>query len=419
MPENSLPDTAVPADRNNLWPQVLAIIASKVGVQTFHTWFQPLILSTLDHATCQLTVPTETFRTSFLENCADVLRSALTQVFGTPQRLLISIQPDEPSPFSATLPVVQACKLKAASHDDQWLIENLWMAEAVGIVGGPPRSYKTWLALDIAVSVASGSPCLGAFPVCRPGPVLLYAAEDSDASLRARLESIARSRRIDFNHLDVRVITADLLRLDHADDQHRFETTVALHKPVLVILDPLVRIHAADENASSAVAALLGYFRSLQRKTKTAVLLVHHVRKNLSLRTGYSLRGSSDFYAWTDCLLSLDRRHEQRRLVVEHRSAQGSGPFTLQLVSHSSKDDGLHLAVHQIEEIDVPHDYDSLGNRILNLLAISPEPLSAETIRLSVHVRKQRLLHALRGLLEEGKIIKPSEGCYSLKLAGS
>jgi hypothetical protein len=247
--------------------------------------------------------------------------------------------------------------------------------------------------------------------------VLLYAAEDSDSSLRARLESIALSRQIDFNNLDVRVVTVGMLRLDHADDQDRFEATVALHKPVLVILDPLVRIHGADENASGAVAALLGYFRALQRKTRAAILLVHHARKNLSTRAGYSLRGSSDFYAWTDCLLYLERRHEQRRLVVEHRSAPGSGPFTIELVS--SNDEGPHLTVHQIHETDAPPDHDSLNNRILHLLAKSPEPLPAETIRRSFRVRKQRLLEALRGLSETGKIVKLTQGGYTLKPADS
>lgn len=404
--------------RNDLWARILATVADRVGLGKFDTWFRPLVLAGWDEATCDLMVPNETFRASLLENYSDVLHSAIAEVLGAPRQLRVSTQAGEPSCSNGLLPVVQACNLKAATREDQWLIENLWMAEAVGIVGGPPRAYKTWVALDMAVSVASGSPCLGVFPVCRCGPVLLYAAEDSDSSLRARLESIARSRQIDFNHLDVRVVAADLLRLDHAGDQERFEATVALHRPALVILDPLVRIHGADENASSAVAALLGYFRALQRKTRAAILLVHHARKNLSVRTGYSLRGSSDFYAWTDCLLYLERRNEQRRLVVEHRSAPGAGPFTIELVIPSSPQEGPHLILHQADETVAPQDHDSLNERILHLLSKSPEPLPAETIRMSFRVRKQRLLETLRGLSKNGKIVRLPQG-YTLKPADS
>jgi hypothetical protein len=285
----------------------------------------------------------------------------------------------------------------------------------VGIIGGPPRAYKSWLALDMAVSVASGSPCLGVFPVRCSGPVLIYVAEDSESSLRSRLESLARNHQIDFSHLDVRVITADLLRLDLPDDQRRLEATIALHQPKLLIIDPLIRIHGADENASGPMAALLGYFRALQRKNAVAIILIHHSGKRISTRAGYSLRGSSDFYAWTDCLLSLERRHEQRRLSVEHRSAPGAGPFTLELVTSSSADLTPHLILRRDDTTDAPQTHDSISERILQLLSKSPEPLMAETIRMSFHIRKQRLLEILRDLLGNGKIVKRSSGGYALK----
>src|SRR5207302_6179449 len=41
------------------------------------------------------------------------------------------------------------------------------------------------------------------------------------------------------------------------------EATPLLHRPVLLILDPLVRLHAIDENAAGEIAALLGYLRLL------------------------------------------------------------------------------------------------------------------------------------------------------------
>ena len=60
----------------------------------------------------------------------------------------------------------------------------------MGILGGEPKCCKTFLALDLAVSVASGTPCLRRFAVRRTGPVLLFPAEDSLAEVRRRLEGI-------------------------------------------------------------------------------------------------------------------------------------------------------------------------------------------------------------------------------------
>ena len=111
----------------------------------------------------------------------------------------------------------------------------------------------------MAVAVASGSACLSTFGVPSPGPVLLYAAEDSQSTLRLRLESLTHHHALQLRHLDIRVITADSLRLDRIPDQERLEATLLLHRLALLILDPLVRLHAIDENAAGEVAALLGY----------------------------------------------------------------------------------------------------------------------------------------------------------------
>lgn len=149
----------------------------------------------------------------------------------------------------APFPVVRPCDLRASEvSTTPWLIDQLWTAQAVGIIGGTPKSYKTWMALEMAVAVASGSACLTRFPVPSPGPVLLYAAEDSESALRSRLESLAAHHCLHLTSLDIRVITADSLRLDRVGDQERLEATLMLHRPALLILDPLVRLHAIDES---------------------------------------------------------------------------------------------------------------------------------------------------------------------------
>ena len=89
-----------------------------------------------------------------------------------------------------TLPVSRACDLTVEADRTHWLIDQLWAEQAVGILGGEPKCCKSFLALDIAVSVASGVPCLRRFPVRHTGPVLLFPAEDSLSVVRRRLEGI-------------------------------------------------------------------------------------------------------------------------------------------------------------------------------------------------------------------------------------
>ena len=196
------------------------------------------------------------------------------------------------------LPFCRASKLEERPRELLWLVEELWGDGAVGIVGAEPKSYKTFLALAIAVAVASGALCLRRFRVPRPGRVLLFAAEDALHVVRSRLAGIAAASGVAFDDLPIDVITVPVLRLDLPDHQRKLRETVEQVRPRLLVLDPFVRLHKIDENASAEVAPILAFLRELQRRYDTAVLLVHHVRKGAAhARAGQALRGSSKLHA--------------------------------------------------------------------------------------------------------------------------
>jgi len=400
-----------------LWPDVLSKLQSKAGAQVFATWFRPIVFAGWDGTLLRLSVPNDGFRLSLSDNYGELLRQTVAEIIGAETDLLIASPTTEPEQAAArgTLPVVQAAALQQSSPGCRWLIEQLWTAGAVGFLGAPPKHYKTWLAMEMAVSVASGAPCLGSFPVPSPGPVLLYAAEDSASAVRERLEALALHHRVELDRLALWVITADSLRLDRSDDREKLEATVARFQPRLLVLDPLVRLHQLDENASGPMAALLGFFRSLQRKTGAAIALIHHTRKNPAV-AGYSLRGSSDFYAWTDSFLQLQRRRGQLTLTAEHRSAPPFGPVAIELAQQENTHAHLEIitgTTHAAADPDSDPP-DNLNPRILDLLSTGTEPLTAAQLRSRLRVRNQRLVEALRQLSSQAKIVRMENG-YALQ----
>jgi hypothetical protein len=348
----------------------------------------------------------------------DLLRQTVADVFGTNRELVMEAPVPAPPAASPadTLPVVQAAALEKGSPGCNWLIEKLWLAESVGFLGSPPKHFKSWLAMEMAVSVASGAPCLGTFPVPTPGPVLLYAAEDSAPAVRQRLESLALHHRVELERLPLWVITADSLRLDRPDDRERLEATVAQYKPRLIILDPLIRLHQQDENASGPMAALLGFFRALQRKAAVAIALIHHTRKMAAPSgAGYSLRGSSDFYAWTDAFLHLQRRHGRLTLTAEHRAAPPFGPIALDLIHSESGQPHLAIvagdtSISTQDPLGDPPPPDALPTRVLQLLSESSEARSVSDLRAVLRVRNQRLVESLRQLTAQGRIQRVDHG---------
>src|SRR5438552_11125682 len=132
--------------------------------------------------------------------------------------------------------------------------------------------------------------------------------------------------------MDIQVITAPTVRLDLPADCRRLQRTVEQLKPRLLVLDPFVRLHRIDENASGEVAPLLAYLRELQRRHHLAVLVVHHAKKGgARIRAGQALRGSSEFHAWGDSNLYLRRLANELTLTVEHRAAPSPPTVTLEL----------------------------------------------------------------------------------------
>lgn len=308
------------------------------------------------------------------------------------------------------LPVALAAEVSAEAERPRWLVDGLWTAEGVGIVGGAPKCCKTWLALDLAVSVASGTDALGRFPVTMPGPVLLYGAEDAATDLRERLAAIATSRALSLGELDVRLILAPSLRLDSERDRARLRRTLEVHRPRLLLLDPLVRLHRIDENSASEMSALLGELRVLQREHALALVLVHHLRKNGAGQDGQALRGSGDLHAWGDSNLYLRRRDSRLRLSIEHRSAPAPEPCALELATEPAP----HLRLVEAESAADPRGAADLGARIVELLVAGP--LRREQLRTETHCRNATLGEALVRLRTDG-VIERCDAGFRLRTA--
>lgn len=303
------------------------------------------------------------------------------------------------------LPVLPAHLLEATPPERRWLVEGLWGREAVGIIGGEPKCCKSFLALQLATAVASGTPCLGRFAVKQPGRVLLYAAEDALHVVRERLGGLCERQGLSLAELNLWVITAPQLRLDLKDDRQQLAATVDQLKPTLMILDPFVRLHRVDENVSAAVAPLLDFLRRIQRRFGCAIAVVHHSRKGGALRAGQALRGSSEFHAWGDSNLYL-RRHgdEKLTLAVEHRAQPGQQGLPLRLTTDSGHA-ALALADKDAAaEPDAPSPTDR--QRVLSALRDHGRPMSRAEIRKHCRMRTETLGRLLNDLAAAGAILR-------------
>lgn len=309
------------------------------------------------------------------------------------------------SAMEPSLPVVRVGEIPPEHNGPRWLVDQLWGASSVGVIGGAPKCSKTWLGLDLALSVATGTPCLGQYAVPEPGPVLIYLAEDALPVVRDRVAGMARHRGIDLDSVDIHVITAATLRLDQEPHRARLRETARRFQPRLLILDPLVRLHGIDENHAGEVAELLAYIRSLQRQLDLSVVLVHHTRKNAAgMAAGQGLRGSSDIHAFGDSNLYLRRSSQYLVLSSEHRAAPASPSVHVRLVATDGQ--ATHLEV--VAEPDGDRRR-GVEQQVLDLLANGAAQTRAK-LRDTLAINNQRLGQVLECLEQSGRLRRTPTG---------
>lgn len=311
---------------------------------------------------------------------------------------------DKLQPFT----IRRVADVEAQPADATWLIEDLWLAAGVGILGGEPKLGKTYLAVEISVAVATGLDALGCYKTHLPGPVLFYGAEGSISALRSRFDGLALARGFDINSLDVHLLDTPVVQLDSPADLRRLCMAIELCQPRLLVLDPFVRLMGGvDENSSSEVSAVLGSLRTIQRTYNLAVLVVHHARKSPATHPAQAFRGSSDFAAWSDSNLFLARRPKHLLLTLEHRSARSPEPVPLRLEQNPAP----HLVTIQ-QGPAAPEQTESslLEKTIAQELATVARPLSTVDLRNRLRRRKTDVIEALDRLRTAGVVRRTAAG---------
>ena len=222
----------------------------------------------------------------------------------------------------------------------KWLIDDAWVDQSVGFISGRSKSYKTWLALDLALSIVSGQPFLGRYPTNRSGPVLLIQEEDPTAVLQERLRLIGKSKdmlpsgrvRNNILHLEypdypLHVINLQGFTLGSEEKVAQIRRLIAEIDPVMVILDPLiVMLGNVDENRATEVAALLQVVKMWREEFKCSIVIVHHWNKSGmedGERFAQHMYGSFAFHAWLESAMHvlpiIEEEQEQIDTVVVER----------------------------------------------------------------------------------------------------
>ena len=310
------------------------------------------------------------------------------------------------------LPFSPVEEIEPLPEAERWLVEGFLSQGSITVLAAAPKTGKTWVALGLAVGVASGTPALGYFHVPSPGPVLVFPAEDDPRAVRERIDGLCRGAGLELRGLPIDIITADQVLLDDPADRRKLERVLEVRRPRLLVLDPLVRLHSGAESYVGHVAELFGYLRTLQRRFGVAVLVTHHLAKNRgkTSQPGAAMRGSGEIHAAYDHGASLEREKDGRVVLnLEHRVAESPEPVAFRLVSKPGH--GTTFEFSEVEEVDespmrevvlTPSSAPPLRERVLEVISSATAPVSQSSMRKLLRVRNESLTTVLHELQEDG-----------------
>jgi hypothetical protein len=187
-----------------------------------------------------------------------------------------------------------------------WVVPGYALRGSVTLVTGPPSAMKSSVMLAWAVAIALHRE-FGRFQPLAAGKVIIYNVEDDMHEQRRRLSAALRqfgAAPVDIQQKIIRVgpSTIGTLVQREAAGEISFTGTmtaivelIKMHKPSVLIVDPLAELHTAEENDNTALRAVIAEFRKIAVLYNLAVVILHHTRKGSGQAAGdpESARGAS------------------------------------------------------------------------------------------------------------------------------
>ena len=210
-----------------------------------------------------------------------------------------------------------------------YLIEN-----SFAVLYGAPATFKSFLAIDWALSIAHGIDWNG-----RPTAqgAVVYLAMEGQSGIAVRAEAWHRDRQLDDEGVPFYAVTTPIgMAMEDAPDvlqlRHAIEETLGGVSPDLICVDTLARSFAgsgADENSATDMGMFIRSCDLLKEWFDCTVLAVHHSGKD----SDKGLRGSSSLLGAVDTSIAIKRTEGTQSVVVKvakQKDVQEAEPIALE-----------------------------------------------------------------------------------------
>lgn len=251
----------------------------------------------------------------------------------------------------------------------EWLVEKVIPKRGFVALYGPPGSFKSFIALDLAAAIARSAPWMGQASTPSDNGAVVYIAGEGHGGIGARIKACRIHHQID-SGIPIYILRHQINLRSSAEDINSLMIAVAelaetrQLKIDLLVIDTLARAFGGgNENSSEDMGAFITSCGHLQQVFEAALLVIHHSGKDQAK----GLRGHSSLLGAVDTELELLRFDDQPRGVVTI-SKQKDG------------EDGVRYGFEMVEiEIDDPAENPLNLDEPRKSLAVNPADAEAQT----------------------------------------
>jgi 5S rRNA maturation endonuclease (ribonuclease M5) len=326
------------------------------------------------------------------------------------------------APERPRLPILDVPGLLSVP-DPTWIIDGWVIDDGASVWYGPPKVFKTFNVLDMALSVACGVPWRGNATVQQP---VLYLLGEGMGTFKYRvhvwLAKRSEGRQAQFWTIPVGVplstpegLTNALAAIDSLPV-----------RPGLIVVDTLNRhFGPGDENSSQDMTRFVQSVDALRSHTRAHIAVVHHSGKDAEK----GARGSSALLGAVDNEFRITRTEGTQICRIECTAARHSDepkPMTVELVKVEVTHPESGLVMSSLlpvlrEDVDEPAKskgpsqvYSGAYKDIID--ALRNEPLTVVEVSAKIGVERSNAFKKLRNLERDGAVFARADGARSVWL---
>lgn len=206
--------------------------------------------------------------------------------------------------------------------EPQWIIRDLISERSTVLMFGPTQSYKSFIALELALSIATGQCSFGASTL--PGKVF-YCALEGRAHLKKARRAWRLARGIEGRITNFLLGTAPLVGIPGEIEEYCDEIQKRCGQagsPKVIIVDTLGKSMAGlNENDARDAGLFIRFCDSMVERFGCTIIAIHHSGKD----TAKGARGSSAFHAGFDTVIEVSAQRETKAVSVKvqkHKDAE-------------------------------------------------------------------------------------------------